>query len=584
MEEALTSRAKGQLFTYNGKTLMLAEWANEPECKVSLDTLIRNVDSGQSFSEALLPNVEVQSYKLNGKQLSLYKWKDEPECKVSYGTLQKNIKKGMPIAEALVTKPHTPSVFRYNGKCLTATAWSRQPECQVSRKTLKSRLDAGIPIDEALQTASKTYTFRGTIYKTIDELSALPECRVSRSTVTNRLRDGWSVERAVTTGGQEPMKLEAYGRELTLSEWLDAPEASGSLESSSAISWRLQQGWTPEDAISTKSSRELEVYSAFGKQLPLVSWAAEPKCVVTLSTLRRRIAMGMGIESALTTPPLRVSQLEMEMSEFLNSYGVEYTTGDRTVIGPKELDFFVPLCQVGLELNGLYWHSEAKRPSQDYHFAKWKACNRAGVRLLQIWEDDWLHRRSIVERLVLNSLGLSTAVKINARECSILTLSYAEASEFLQDNHIQGKASGSEYVGLHSHEYGLVAVAVFRNRKESAELVRFASSHKVRGGFSKLVAWYRKSNNRPLYTFADLCLSNGDLYKATGWELDKVIPPDYKYLGPGNIRVHKFNYRKARFRDDDSLLWNPNLSETELAELNNLHRVWDAGKLRFVLK
>lgn len=86
-------------------------------------------------------------------------------------------------------------------------------------------------------------------------------------------------------------------------------------------------------------------------------------------------------------------------------------------------------------------------------------------------------------------------------------------------------------------------------------------------------------------TFADATVSDGGLYQQLGFTNDGEIPPDYKYIIPHDdytARKHKFNYRKKRFETDESLLFEPNLTEKQLAELNGFHRVFDCGKTRFV--
>lgn len=50
-----------------------------------------------------------------------------------------------------------------------------------------------------------------------------------------------------------------------------------------------------------------------------------------------------------------------------------------------------------------------------------------------------------------------------------------------------------------------------------------------------------------------------------------------------HVRHHKFNYRIARFRRDPDLEYHDGMSERELAALNGLERVYDAGKTRWVL-
>lgn len=60
------------------------------------------------------------------------------------------------------------------------------------------------------------------------------------------------------------------------------------------------------------------------------------------------------------------------------------------------------------------------------------------------------------------------------------------------------------------------------------------------------------------------------------------IEPDYHYLESGySERIHKFRYRKNRFKIDENLLFVEGLTELELAKLNNLDRIWDCGKIKF---
>ena len=62
---------------------------------------------------------------------------------------------------------------------------------------------------------------------------------------------------------------------------------------------------------------------------------------------------------------------------------------------------------------------------------------------------------------------------------------------------------------------------------------------------------------------------------------DKTLPPDYMYV-IRNSREHKFKYRKKKFETDPKLKYVPGMTERELAELNGLLRIYDAGKIRFI--
>ena len=161
-------------------------------------------------------------------------------------------------------------------------------------------------------------------------------------------------------------------------------------------------------------------------------------------------------------------------------------------------------------------------------------------------------------------------------------ITYKDASDFLDSYHIQGATSASIYLGMFFQEE-LVGVTTLKYRNDgSLELSRYATSKNVQGGHSKVVAYVEKNYEYThLVTFADQSYSAGDLYKTTGWTEDGLLDPDYKYV-VGRSRSHKFLYRKDRFKKDPDLLFEDGLTERELAELNGLRRVYDAGKIRFI--
>lgn len=82
-------------------------------------------------------------------------------------------------------------------------------------------------------------------------------------------------------------------------------------------------------------------------------------------------------------------------------------------------------------------------------------------------------------------------------------------------------------------------------------------------------------------TFADRGVSDGGLYESQGFVVDRELEPDYMYV-VGSKRQHKFAYRKARFEKDTNLKFEKGLTERQLANLNGLLRVYDAGKTRWV--
>jgi hypothetical protein len=283
----------------------------------------------------------------------------------------------------------------------------------------------------------------------------------------------------------------------------------------------------------------------------------------------------------------RVSKSEKEILAFLKDFDINYITNNRSIITPLELDIYIPKKNIAIEFNGLYWHSE-KFKSKRYHYDKWKQCKDKGIQLIQIWEDEWNRNPEQVKSMLAHKLGVSNQQKVFARKTVVKEIIKQEAEVFLNINHIQGYASGSYYLGLIDKNETLVSVLVLKKEPgtngKTLNIIRYATSANVIGGFTRLLKYAEKTYTPESFiTFSDNCVSNGGLYENNGFIVDKVLSPDYMYV-INSKREHKFGYRLKRFKNDNNLVYKEGLTEKQLAELNNLPRIWDAGKIRWVRK
>lgn len=276
-----------------------------------------------------------------------------------------------------------------------------------------------------------------------------------------------------------------------------------------------------------------------------------------------------------------ISKKEKEFFEFVESLNINSIENDRKVLNGKEIDVLIPDLNIGIEFNGVYWHSE-KFKGKKFHKDKFQLAKDKNVRLLQVWEDDWDNKQDIVKSHIKHVLGISSK-KVFARNTFVNVIEKFDASDFLNSHHIQGFVGSSVYIGLFDKSSGdLVAVGAFVKNKSDYTLTRYATSVHVVGGHSKVVNFFENNYDfKRLVTFADLSFSDGGLYEKTGWVNDGFVPPDYSYV-IGNKRFHKFGFRLSKFKNDPNLLFEDGLSERELAELNGFERIWDAGKIRFI--
>lgn len=154
------------------------------------------------------------------------------------------------------------------------------------------------------------------------------------------------------------------------------------------------------------------------------------------------------------------SDAERELYEYVCSLvGKENVIhNDRTVLNGKEIDIYIPSLKLGIEYNGVLWHSEKFGKDRHYHLDKMNECNANGIRLIQIFEDEYMDSKNIVKSKLKRIIGLSNGLeRIYARKCIIEEIDKDAAKQFLIANHIQGFVSSSVYLGL-KQEGRIVAV------------------------------------------------------------------------------------------------------------------------------
>ena len=70
----------------------------------------------------------------------------------------------------------------------------------------------------------------------------------------------------------------------------------------------------------------------------------------------------------------------------------------------KEIDIYLPEKQIGIEFDGLYWHSELYK-SNDYHLQKTQECEKQGIQLIHIFEDEWKNNQDIIKKYLFELLN-----------------------------------------------------------------------------------------------------------------------------------------------------------------------------------
>jgi hypothetical protein len=199
----------------------------------------------------------------------------------------------------------------------------------------------------------------------------------------------------------------------------------------------------------------------------------------------------------------------------------------------KELDVYLPDKKIGFEYDGIYWHSTGHGYGPNHHKDKMEIYRKAGIRVVNVFSDEWKQKKDIVKEKIKSIIGVSDSPVAYARKCEVRVITEGVKSKFLNSYHIQGNDKASFMYGLYLNEE-LVAVMTFckprvslgnKDAKEGTyELSRFATGkYRVVGGFSKLLDYAEKNvpGMKRILTYADLRYTSEDknVYGACGFSL-----------------------------------------------------------------
>lgn len=221
----------------------------------------------------------------------------------------------------------------------------------------------------------------------------------------------------------------------------------------------------------------------------------------------------------------------------------------------------------------------------------YNSCNNKGFKVIQIFEDDWRNRRSIIESRILNLLGKSE--RIWARKCVVREINdHKVMKTFLDATHIQGFVPSKHKLGIFYKDemVALLTISDLRinlgQKKEvgTFEILRYSCKNSVNviGGFDKALKFFiKKYEPKKIISYANRMWSNEtNVYSKIGMKLESISDPSYFYI-IGDKREGRFTFRK------DVLLkkWNfpSTMTEHTIMLANSVYRIFDAGCFKYSL-
>jgi hypothetical protein len=251
-----------------------------------------------------------------------------------------------------------------------------------------------------------------------------------------------------------------------------------------------------------------------------------------------------------------------------------------------EIDVYLPDLNFGIEFHGLVWHHDGEK-SKDYHQQKYIYFKNKNIKLIQIFQNEWINKSDIVKSIIKLKLNILKN-KIYGRKCILKELNNREYEIFLEENHLQGYVPSKIKVGLYYKDELIYVMGLGKsrfNKKYDWEIVRLCSKldYIVIGGFPKLLKYIvKKYDIKKIISYSDLRYFEGASYLNNGFTYNKITSPNYFYFK--NKTMELYNRMKFQKHKLKKILpkFDPNKSEYENMINNDYLRIFDAGNNVFI--
>jgi hypothetical protein len=293
----------------------------------------------------------------------------------------------------------------------------------------------------------------------------------------------------------------------------------------------------------------------------------------------------------------KISKSHEEIIYYIQqNYKNEIIVNDRSVLEGKEIDIYLPKAKLGIEFDGLYWHSEKLKPkAKEENKKKIQSVQQKNINILMIYEDEWkdLKKQELIKSMIRHRLGIYNK-KFRASKLQIRKLDKNnQFKDFFESYHLDGHVNASFAYGLFLGNE-LISCMSFRKSftDKCWEIARFATNYNylVYGNASKIIKQFKQDVGEKLITYSNNRLSHGNVYKKLGFkEITKTTDPSYYYT---DFKTRLWRFKCKRINDPLILSKYPTekdqaeggvFSQKYLGHNKPLYKIYDYGHRKWEL-
>lgn len=250
---------------------------------------------------------------------------------------------------------------------------------------------------------------------------------------------------------------------------------------------------------------------------------------------------------------------------------------NRTILNGKEIDIYIPSLKIGIEFDGLIWHSiKNNRIDKNTHIEKTNQCEKLGIHLIHIFSDEFFYNKEIVLNRLRHIINKTeTTKKIYGRKCSIKEIDYKTAKVFLEHNCIGEIKKSSVYIGAYFKDELVTVVSFVKRNKQEYLINNIVNNYEYiySGVVSRVINFFTKKHTpKKIIAFADRrwCYNKSNMFEKIGFINNGIIRPDYMYINTkessNRLRINKYHFKNKK------------------NDMTYYSRVYDCGKIRYILE
>lgn len=236
----------------------------------------------------------------------------------------------------------------------------------------------------------------------------------------------------------------------------------------------------------------------------------------------------------------------------------------RDLIPPYELDIYIPDKRIAIEFNGSFWHSvECK--GRDYHRNKTEMCEEKGIRLIHIFEHEWVEAPERISAYLYTLIsGKEGREEIPLKSCEIKGIGDSASLSFERAYNIFGETQHDISIAV-CHEGSILGQMTFKRIESKVYEISSCCEHPQAyvDGWMKVVLdfFILKMSPSMISCKVDLSKSYGEEYARLGFKAIEEIEPSYRIVNrntqrevknreanSNDIVIYDCGYRTFRFR------------------------------------